>query len=192
MQFSKILLVITLVLAIQQSRSQSEPPKGFSTGSITLADGSNLSGLIKDNMRGDASIIFFHEAAGKKKVYDGRQLNSMEIEGVKFICINNDFFKVLSDGELNFLQKSSNVRGKVFYHGMEAFVSTGTDGKIGEYFIYRKTNRELKLITKKNLSEVISTSFDNYAAAVEKAQTVNGDLSQLKLAVDVYNKRTIN
>src|SRR5256885_11776935 len=40
--------------------------------------------------------------------------------------------------------------------------------KPGDYFIYRNSSHELKLITNKNLNDVISTSFQNYSAAIEK------------------------
>ena len=192
MIFSKSLMVMTLALPILTTNAQDTTPKGFKFGAITLASGNNLSGYVKDNMRNNASIIFLKEQGGKKITYDGTQLNAIEIEGVKFICINNDFFKVLSEGDLNFLQKSSNAKGKIVYNGTEAAVASGTDGKPGDYFIYRKNNHELKLITNKNIGEVISTSFENYTAAIEKAQEANGDPSQLKAAVDVYNKRATN
>jgi hypothetical protein len=192
MIFQKSLLVMALGLAMFSANAQDATPKGFKTGTITLANGNNVAGFVKDNIRSNASIVFLQEQGGKKIAYDGTQLNAIEIEGVKFICINTDFFKVLSEGDLNFLQKSSDAKGKIFYNGTEAVASSGTDGKPGDYFIYRKSNNELKLITNKNLGEVISTSFENYSAAIEKAHAANGDPSQLKAAVDIYNKRNTN
>jgi len=189
---SRSSMVMSLALAMLSATAQDAIPKGFRPGNISLANGNNLSGFVKDNMRNNASIVFLQEQGGKKITYDGTQLNAIEIEGVKFICINNDFFKVLSEGDLNFLQKSSNAKGKIVYNGTEAAVASGTDGKPGDYFIYRKNNHELKLITNKNIGEVISTSFENYTAAIEKAQEANGDPSQLKAAVDIYNKRATN
>src|SRR5438477_3743527 len=111
----KNLVVMTLTLAMFSANAQDATSKGFKTGTITLADGKKLSGYVKDNMHNNASIVFQQEG-GKKKTYDGTQLNAIEIEGVKFICINNDFFKVLSDGDLNFLQKSSDAKGKIVYN----------------------------------------------------------------------------
>ena len=192
MKFSRNIMAITFALGSLSLTAQVAAPKGFKTATVSLANGSSMSGFVKDNMRSNASIIFLNESGGKKMTYDATQVNALNIEGVKFICINNDFFKVLSEGELNFLQKSSDAKGKVFYNGLESIVSSGTDGKPGDYFIYRNSTRELKLITNKNLNEVVSSSFQNYSAAIEKAQTANGDLSQLKAAVDVYNKRNTN
>jgi hypothetical protein len=192
MKFLRSLIAMVLALAFVHAKAQNEPPKGFKNGAIVLADGSSMSGFVKDNMHNNASVTFLAQTDGKKKIYDGGQINSIEIEGVKFVCINRDFFKVLSEGDLNFLQKSSDASGKVYYNGNEAMVCTGTAGKPGDYFIYRTRNKELKLITKKNYDEVVTSSFENYTAAIEKAQTVNGDLSRLKEAVEIYNKRTTN
>src|SRR5689334_17709934 len=175
MKFSQALMAFTLALGSLSVTAQDAVPKGFKTGTISLANGTSASGFVKDNIRNNASIVFLNEPNGKKITYDGTHLNALEIEGVKFICINNDFFKVLSEGELNFLQKSSDAKGKVFYNGMESVVSSGTDGKPGDYFIYRNSSRELKLITNKNFGEVISASFQNYSAAIEKAQSASGD-----------------
>jgi hypothetical protein len=186
------LLAAGLCLALLAANAQTELPKGFKKGTIVLADGSSVPGLIKDNMRSSASVVFLSEATAAKKVYDGSQLISAEIDAIKFLCINKDFFKIISEGELDFLQKSSDARGKVFYNGNEPVISSGTAGKQGDYFLYNTTNKELKLITKKNLDEVITTSFENHTAAIEKAKTVNDDLLQLKEAVDIYNKRNTN
>jgi hypothetical protein len=185
-------MTAVLCIVLLEANAQTELPRGFKKGTIVLADGSSLPGLIKDNIRSNASIVFLSEVTATKKIYDGSQLNSVEIEGVKFLCINKDFFKILSEGELDFLQKSSDARGKVYYNGNEPALSSGTAGKQGDYFLYNTTNTELKLITRKNLDEVITTSFENHTAAIEKAKTVNDDLSQLKEAVDIYNKRNTN
>ena len=192
MKLSSNLLAATLCLALVKASAQTDPPKGFLKGTIELADGSSLTGWIKDHMRSNASVVFLSNPTAKKKNYDGSQLNSVEIDGVKFLCVKKDFFKILSEGELDFLQKSSDVTGKVYYNGIEPAVALGTPGKPGDYFLYSTTKQELKLITKKNRDEVIATSFANDAAAIEKAKTVNDDLGQLKDAVDIYNRRTTN
>ena len=163
MKFSRNIMAITFALGSLSLTAQVAAPKGFKTATVSLDNGSSMSG-------------FLNEPGGKKMTYDATQVNAVNVEGVKFICINNDFFKVLSEGELNFLQKSSDAKGKVFYNGLESIVSSGTDGKPGDYFIYRNSTRELKLITNKNLNEVVSSSFQNYSAAIEKAKTANGDL----------------
>ncbi len=184
------LLTLSIVsLILTQANAQPEIPKGFKIGAVELADGSQISGFIKDNIRRDASLLFIAETGGKKTNYDGSALNAAEIEGAKFICIRGDFFKVISEGELLFLQKSSDASGKPVYNGNEAVFSNGTEGRVNDYFIYTTSNKQLKHISKKNVDEVIAASFAGYTAAIDKAKTANGDLSQLKDAVDIYNNR---
>ena len=186
------LMAAAFCFALVEAKGQADSPKGFKNGTIVLADGSSLRGLIKGDMSSNASVVFLNDATKKKKVYDGSQLNSVEIDGTKFLCIRKDFFKVLSEGELDFLQKSSNAAGKVYYNGIEPVVALGTPGKRGDYFLYSTANQDLELITRKNRDEVVAKSFANNTAAIEKAKTVSDDLSQLKDAVDIYNKRITN
>lgn len=192
MKKSQSLLLFAFSLLFIQANAQSEAPKGFKKGTIVLSDGSSLSGSVKDNMRSNASIMFMDQSGSNKKKYSGSELLSTEIDGEKFLCISGDFFKVLCQGELNFLQKSSDASSKPVYNGNEAVFSNGTEGKPGDYFLYSTANKELKLVSKRNMDEVIKTSFQNHTAAIDKAKTVNGDLSQLKDAVEIYNKRNSN
>ena len=189
MKIVNLLTICILCLVLSQSNAQTEPPKGFKKGTIVLADGSSLPGFIKDNIRNNASVMFIFQSGGKKKNYDGSGLISAEIEGIKFICIKGDFFKVLSEGELNFLQKSSDASDKPTYNGNEATFSSGTEGKPNDYFIYNTKNKQLKLVSRKNVDEVIAASFAGNTAAIDKAKTASGDLSQLKDAVEIYNNR---
>jgi hypothetical protein len=188
MNILNTLAATVLSLVVLQVNAQSETPKGFQKGTLTLADNSQLSGLVKDNIRKDASVAFVQQTGEKKKNYSGSELAGVEIDGTKFICISGDFFKILCQGELCFLQKSSDASGKPTYNGNEAIFSSGTEGKINDYFIYNGKDKQLKLVSKKNVEEIAATSFAGNTAAIDKAKTVNGDLSQLKEAVEVYNR----
>ena len=183
----KIILAVFISIAFLQGYAQTEPPKGFKKGTIILADSSSVSGNIKNNIRSNASVIFINETGGKKKNYDGSDLISAEIDGTKFLCIKGDFFRIISYGGLSFLQKASDASGKPSYNGNEAIFIHGTEGKPGDYFIYNNTNRQLKYISKKNFNEVTAAIFSGNNAAISKANAVNGDLSQLKEAVEIYN-----
>ena len=176
-------------LLLLQANAQTEIPSGFKNGAIVIADGSTHSGYVKDNIRKNASITFISGADQKKKNYDGSDLNSAEIDGVKFICIRGDFFKVFCEGDLSFLQKSSDASGKPSYNGTEPIFSNGTEGKPNDYFIYNNKDRQLKLVSKKNIDEVVTASFAGCTAAIDKAKNISNDLSELKAAVEVYNNR---
>ena len=183
----KIVLVVVLSVYFTVTQAQTEAPKGYKKGTLTLADNSIISGNIKSNIRSNASVTFVSEEGGKKKNYDGSDLISAEIDGTKFICIKGDFFRVISNGGLSFLQKASDASSKYSYNGNEAVFSSGTEGKPDDYFIYDGRTKELKKISKKNFDEVTAAAFAGNAAAIDKAKAVNGDIAQLKEAVDIYN-----
>lgn len=189
MKLLNILAVTVLSLVLTEANAQTETPKGFTGGTITLADGSSQAGFIKDNMRKGAAVIFMTDANAKKKTYDGSVLNAVEMDGSKFICIKGDFFKVLCEGELSFLQKASDASGKPTYNGNEAIFVSGTEGKPDDYFIFNNKDRQLKLVSKKNYDNVVATSFADCTAAINKAKAINGDLSQLKGAIETFNNR---
>lgn len=189
MRILKTTAAVVFSMILLQANAQMEVPNGFKKGAITLADGSTQQGFVKENIRKNASVMFTSTTEGSKKNYSGSELNAAEVEGVKFICINGDFFKVISEGELSFLQKSSDASGKPAYNGSDAVFSNGTEGKPGDYFIYNNSSKDLKWVSKKNINEVAQASFAGYPAAVDKAKAVTGDLAQLKDAVDIYNNR---
>jgi len=189
MKILTTLALTVLSFTIMEADAQSDIPKGFSTGTITFADGTRQSCLLKDYIRKNASITIV--TTGHKKInYDGKDLLAAEINGTKYICIYGDFFKVLCEGELSFLQKSSDASGKLSYNGTEPIFSNGTDGKRDDYFVYNTNDKQLNLISKKNVGEIAAKSFADCTAALDKAKTINGDLSQFRGAVEEYNNRT--
>lgn len=189
MKLLTTLFTLLLSMALINTQAQTGIPEGYSKGSIVLADGSHLTGYIKDNIRHDAAIGFYNEADKKKKEYEGTELSAVQLGNDKFTCIGGDFFKVVSEGELCFLQKASNSAGKVSYNGLENIVSAGTEGKPGDYFICNSSTKELKKVSKKNINEVALVSFAGCPAAIDKARAVNGDVAMVKDAVDIYNMR---
>jgi len=187
MKIVKFFSTIILGLAFIPTLAQPDLPKGFKKGNLILADNSSLSGYVKDNLRSNASVAFLADAGDKKKNYSGTDLMSAEIDGVRYLCISGDFFKIISEGELDFVQKSSDASGKPSFNGNEAVFSNGTEGKPDDYFIYNSKSKELKLVSRKNLDEVINKIFAGNTAAIDKAKAANGDVAQLKDAVEVYN-----
>ncbi len=159
MKIFKTMAALFFSLLLLRANAQTEIPSGFKKGTIVIADGSTHSGYVKDNIRKNASVIFISDTDPKKKNYNGSDLNSAEIDSVKFICIKGDFFKVLCEGSLSFLQKSSDASGKLSHNGTEPIFSNGTEGKPNDYFIYNNKDRQLKLISKKNVDNVVSASF---------------------------------
>lgn len=180
----KLLMMATLLATVFSPVLAQDMPAGFVKGSVTTGDGSVSEGYIKDNIKKSASVVFI-DAKGAKKTYNGSQLNAVKVDGTPYICIGGDFFKPLSTGKMNFLQKASNASGSLTYNGTEAVVNNGTEGKIGDYFVY--AGNKLKLLNKKTLEAFINTDLAVCAPAVEKAKSVNGDIARLQEAVDIFN-----
>lgn len=182
----QLLVTFLLVGGIITGQTQ-EAPKGFSKGRIVLSDGSVMSGYIKEKIRSNASVVLIN-GDNKKKNYDGSDLRSAEVNNEKFLCIKGDFFRIITDGEMKFLQKASDASSKPVYHGNQAVFINGTAGNPGDYFIYTEAGKQLHHLTRKTTEDVISTAFVNCTEAVGKAKAVGGNIEQLQEAVDIYNK----
>jgi hypothetical protein len=189
MKAVSIITGILLTVFSLQLKSQDTMPKGFAKGSITVADNSEVKGLIKDEIKSKAAVVFIAENSGKKITYDGDKLNAVTIHETSYLCIKGDFFKVVCDGELSFLQKSSDASSKPVYVGTEAMFINGTEGKPGDYFIFNKSLHQLKLVNSKNVAAVTAETFMNCEAAVSKAKETGADIAMLKDAVVIYNNR---
>jgi len=178
-----------IAISFLQVKSQDTAPKGFSKGSVTLADNTEIPGYIKDNIRSKAAVVLVPATGGKKITYDGDKLNYATIEGIKYFCIKGDFFKTVCDGELSFLQKASDASSKPVYIGSEAMFINGTEGRPGDYFIFDKPQHLLTLVNNKNVADVTAQLFKNCQAAIARAKETGNDIALLKDAVVIYNNR---
>lgn len=170
--------------------AQKDVPKGFSKGNITLAGNTIVTGYIKDNLRSNGTIAVITAENDRRKNYGAGDLLAAQIDSTRFICIQGDFFRVISEGQLCFLQKASNGSNQPVYNGTEAIFIKGTDGQVNDYFFYDRTHQLLKLLTRKNRDEMIAGTFTNCAAAIASAGETGADLAQLRHAVDIYNQRS--
>jgi hypothetical protein len=182
------LTLLAMAFSIAAVKAQSIP-EGYTKATVTLANGTEQTGYIKDNIKKSASITFIDESGNNKKVYEGSEINGVKTDAASFTCINGDFFKTICTGKLCFVQKSSNAAGKASYNGTEAVFNNGTEGNIGDYFIY--ADKKLKLLNKKTVAAFISNDLANCTAAIEKAKTINGDIAKLQEAVEIYNNYVV-
>jgi hypothetical protein len=185
MKFTSLFFTSFLCLCIFTSQAQKPIPAGFIKATITLDNGDLLAGYIKENIRKSSSVIYVNEAGENKKTYAGRDINKLTIDSNQYVCVNGDFFKVISLGKIFFLQKASNSTGNVYYNGAEPIVSNGTDGEIGDYFVY--SNKQLKLMNAKTVDAFINADLMTCAIAAQKAKAINGDITKLNEAIDAYN-----
>jgi hypothetical protein len=165
--------------------AQAQMPKGYVAGSILLPNNQVLNGYVKESIKKSASISFLDSTGNNKKTFEGNTINGVTIEGITYICLQGDFFKSLSTGKINFMQKASNAAGKISYSGAEPIMSSGTDGKIGDYFTYN--NNSLKILNKKNVALFITNDLSNCPPAIEKAKSIQGDITKMAEVINVYN-----
>jgi hypothetical protein len=180
-----VLLAASLTVFTFIAKAQSNVPEGYNTGSVTLANGNTYKGFIKEKIKKDASVSFIDEATKTKTAYTGSQLNATTIANDNFICINGDFFKIITAGKISFLQKQSDVAGKIIYNGADPIVLTGSTGSIGSYYSY--INNSLNIINKKTVNDFITKELVGNSLAIEKAKAINGDIAKLQEAVEIYN-----
>lgn len=178
-------------LQAQQDQSQNQPlPKGFKNGKVVLENNTILSGYIREHFRSHASVIFISDKGGKGRELDGQQLRSLTIDSTTYRCLKGDFFKVITEGEIAFLQKCSDASGKPVYNGTDPLLINGTEGRPGDYFVYNNGLGQLTWVTRKTLGKVVRETFGNCTAAIDKAGTVHSDIVDLRDAIELYNNRS--
>lgn len=186
MKLLQILPALAILAVSFSSLKAQEAPKGFEKGKVVLTDGSVVSGYVKEKIRSNASVTVIGEG-NKKKNYSGNELLSAEVGEDKFICLKGDFFKIINDGGLKFVQKASDASDKPIYNGNQAVFANGTEGQPGDYFIYNNGTRQLKLVTKKTITAITGECFAGCDTAIAKAKTVTGDIAEVGEAVTLYN-----
>jgi hypothetical protein len=176
----------TICMAALANNAQAQAPAGFVKGSVTLSNGSVITGYVKESIKKNAAISFADAAGSNKQQYDGSQINGASVDTVNYICFKGDFFKTICSGKICFLQKASNAANKASFNGADAVFTSGTEGKIGDYFVF--SNNQLTHLNKKSVNSFITEQLAACAPAAEKAKAANGDMAMLAEAVNIYNK----
>ncbi len=188
MKIKNLFFSLAMCFSFVGIQAQNNIPAGYVKSTIHLFDGTQLSGYVKDNIKKSASIYFIEEAGSQKKQYEGSEIKELTIGEVNYLCVSGDFFKIISTGKLNFVQKQSNASDKVSYNGTEAIFNNGTEGSIGDYFVY--SNKKLTRLSKKTVGAFISTDLASCTEAVERAKTINGDMAKLQQPIEIFNNYT--
>ncbi|HEX9513352.1 MAG TPA: hypothetical protein VF939_22835 [Puia sp.] len=157
----KLLLVFIVSMACLCLQAQDKIPAGFKKGVLVMQDSTVVSGYIRDHIRSNASVVFLSDPKGKRQRLDGTQIRSAQIDSIRYLCIKGDFFRVLSEGTLCFLQKAGDASGKPVYNGTEPLLINGTEGRLGDYFVYDARNRSLRVITRKTMVRVAVEIYNN-------------------------------
>jgi hypothetical protein len=182
----KLLLAMVVCFTLLQN-GIAQMPNGFTPGTVTLNTGVTVSGHIKESFKKNATIAFLDSTEKNKKTLTGSDINKISIGSINYICYLGDFFKVIVEGEMSFLEKCTDASGKVSYNGSEPILSAGTAGKIGDHFLFEKN--QLTLISKKTMAALVDEKFKTSPDALIKAKMVTNNIIDLADAVSIYNKK---
>jgi hypothetical protein len=183
----KKLLLATVVCFTLTQKGLAQIPNGFTSGTVTLNSGVTMNGYIKESFKKNSAVSFMDSTEKNKKTLSGSELNKVSIGTINYICYLGDFFKVIVEGEMSFLEKCTDASGKISYNGSEPILSAGTEGKIGDHFLFEKN--QLTLISKKTIAAMVDEKFKTSPEALIKAKTVTTNIIDLADAVSVYNKK---
>ena len=82
MKIFKLFTTMLLSASLFSANAQSDIPAGYTPGTVTLANGSTISGLIKNNIRKNASVTVINETDKKKTDYNGDDLLTAQVDGI--------------------------------------------------------------------------------------------------------------
>ena len=86
-------MILTLATALFLVLNiQAQIPEGFVKGSVTLADGSTITGFVKDNIKKSGALIFVDTNGGNKQLYYSNEVNGAVIDGTNYLSVKSDFF----------------------------------------------------------------------------------------------------
>lgn len=181
-------LTILALLTGFSFTAAAQAPAGFTAGFIITPDGTRQEGFIKEQFKGKAAFVF-QPNSGKKQTLGGNAVNEVNIGATQYISYANDFFKVVTSGsKAVLLQKVSDATGKVIYNGSEAAgISSGTEGKIGDYFIRISGTSSLVLINKDNLNKQAASLMASCPAIATAAAEGKLEITNLDAIVSQYN-----
>lgn len=185
---TRIILFLAASFTFFTNQMVAQAPKDFVEGSITLLNGTQQKGYIKDNMLKKGSIQFINAVDSKKMNYEGTELNALRFSATDYQCIKGDFFKSICSGNVSYLQKVSKTSTKVLYSGSEPVGVAGTDGKLGDFYLYK--DNQLTHLTKKNMQTVLNSTIGDCAEAIAKAKNVGENTEALTEAILAYNNCT--
>jgi hypothetical protein len=184
-----IVPVLLFMLVAADSFAQPHLPKGYQKGTIQLLDNSTKEVYVKPALQKDATLPVLQPDNGNKRIYKATELLALTMDSAKYLSINGDFYKVLTAGELYFVQKSSNASAQPVYNGTELVAINTSLGNVNDYFIYDPAKKDLIRVTKNNFKEILQGTFSNFSPGMALAKEGVNNPGLLIQAVEWYNKR---
>lgn len=179
------LLLLTLSVAHAQSGAV---PDGFKKGTLTLENGSAVSGHIKATGLKSGKIVFI-SADNKRSAYEVSGIKECTIDGNRYVTYKNDLFLQIVQGEkLSLYQKQSASGGKINYNGAEPVLMPASEGSIGDYFLSGDGGVTMQLTGKKKLADDIKKACGNCSSLVADIEGGRLGFADIKEIVQNSNK----
>jgi hypothetical protein len=179
-------LFITLFLNTAVLMAQPTPASagdGYVSGKIILADNTEITGSIKDNIRKKGEVVFLQ--GDKKTKYKANDISGAEIGGAQYITNNYTFYEVMWKGSNTCLLRKANTPSGVQYAGTEPIVISPGEGNIDDLF-FQKGN-SIQLLTKGNFKSVLSENCSSCAAGIDVSKFDNDSVKKAIAACDKCN-----
>lgn len=183
----KLFLLLAVTGTITASAQTNPAPDGFTSGYLINNGNEKSTGFIKETFK-KGSVTFTTPGSGKKN-YAPADINEFAIGNDVYIAYMNDFYKVTATGNKgSLLQKVTNNAGKLMYNGTEAYASSTTEGKPGDYYLRIKATDKVALVTKQNFEKVFASFCADCTALQTNIQDKQLDYTSIEKAVEQYNK----
>ena len=163
-------LVIAAMLFSTALFAQPGPNATASSGQVTLADNSTVSGIIKDNIQKKGEVTV--EANGKKTKYGAGEISGVQFGTTKFITQNYTFYEVITEGKNFTLFRKANDPSGIQYSGNDP-IAISSEGDVDDLFVKKSGTNILQLITKKNVKEVLGACANGYDATKFDVESVS-------------------
>ena len=177
------ILFIVFGITILSSNIKAQTTEESVQATITLANGAVQNGLAKDNLAKKGNIVFIENATTKKQTFDGTDLQKLTINGTEYLCIKGDFFKTICSGKICLLQKTSKTSSRVLYSGSDPIGIAGSDGKLGDYYLYK--SNILTLLNQKNVAVELASHTNDCNALITSYDKEN--LATIAAIITSYN-----
>jgi hypothetical protein len=183
----KVLNLIAFIFLLHVTAVYAQPsaaidPEGFTSGQIVLPDNSTITGTVKENIRKKGELIVLNN--GKKTKYKAGDINSAQIGSSQYITWNYTFYEVVFQGKNLTLLRKANEPSGTQYNGSDAVVIS-SEGSVDDLFIKKNTDVSLRLLSKKNVKEVLGQLCPACPASVDETKF---DAELLKKAVEDCDK----
>lgn len=163
-------------------------PRGYAGGYLILNDSSRLDGWIRNNIRHWSSVKLIQQD-GTKTIWTASQLREAVIGGLKFLCIDSDWYHMVESGpRINLLKLASSEQDEIQYNGTEPVGIGRSTGSFGDYFFQFPDRPDLLIrVAENNVAWEVKQNMGVCEAVVDAIKDRKVDLKEIPELVRTFN-----